>query len=1312
MGRANFIRIFTLCLCFLSPLGVGYDALVDSEQHPPPPSHTERARILHEMTAYELREHSQSESISPNALEVPSTLVEASKIVFDSYRNDNWELYIANGDGSGQTRLTNRGATDIHPRLNRGCTQIAFATNRDGDYEINTMNVDGTSPVKRTNNSAHDYNPVWSPDGMKIAFQSDRDGQFEIYVMNADGTGQARLTVHDAYDGEPTWSPDGAMLAFTSNRSGTYRIYSMSVDGSDIVQLTTTLWSENPVWSPDGRHIAYDADMDNDGWTELWLMNADGSDKMRVYDPTESQTDAYARSWSPDGRSIIFTRVSWIYTNNWYWTTAYLDAFNYVNYGIQRLSSTGDDWDPDWQACDLLLPDSAVNPLPELSPAYFIVDWSGTDSGLAGIMNYDVQVRDGIDGTWEDWLVETLGNYGFYHGLNGHAYYFRSIARDNTSNIEAWPLDYDAFTSVESLPPVSSVEALGDYTPNGGIIPWSGDDIGGSGIASFDIQVRQEGENNWQDWKIGTAMGSANFTGTAGERYVFRSRAMDQAQNVEEWPSDDGDASTLLYSWGMNGIISNNQGLPVVGATVNSTPEAFASFSSAQDGWYGAYVSDSAGTYTINWDKNGYGSLPDTQFNEGHGGSMDVVLPPLDNLVANWGFENSVFDPWIAEGSMTPQLDDRKHTGQHAALLGSRPPPDFSELYNISNNSGNSYWPKAIIDHAGTLHVTWYGWEETAYKIFYSRRSPDGIWSSPEIASSAGGDKEARYLAVDDNGVVHLVWAGGEVYHSLRDESGTWSTPQNISNMPGISGGGYPDRLSMTMDSDGSVHIAWSDNTTGNDEIFYTQRFSNGYWTEPENLTNNPGESYQPWIAADEFGNIHLLWIDNSYGNYEIFYLERSAPGTWSSAQNLSLTSTISRFPKLTLSRTGDLHVVWTEYPIDHTYSNVFYTHRVAGGVWSDPELISDEPGFTNKIAPLVDESNAVHLLWGNSQGVYYSIRGQDGIWGTPEQVYSSPWASLGGMQRDGNGVNHIVFSTINAFHYVQRGVDGRWTNIVNLTDSQKYSDPIALEVDNNRGVHILWTDWAPGNEDIFYKELLTAEENANSQLSQNISIPLDMETPILSFFYKFSGGEPSQGSNISVEVSNGLGSITLLSKTEPVVDWQHCWFDLSPWSGQMITLTFGLHQAEDWPFAWAYIDEVSIGSATPDLWINKSSQRHIVAPGGTLVYTLSYGNQGGASINNVQITDTLPSEVTFISANLTPVISNSSLVWDIGSLPARSNPYSIVMTTTVSVEAPLWSSFTNLAQISVDSVELEGWNNASELTIDVGRPAFLPLLR
>ncbi len=90
-------------------------------------------------------------------------------------------------------------------------------------------------------------------------------------------------------------------------------------------------------------------------------------------------------------------------------------------------------------------PTSTVRPLPEVTHSpVFTVAWEGSDA-QSGVWFYDVQVRDGSDGRWEDWLSTSAVSHSFV-GRDGHTYHFRSRATDRVGNREDWPAESQAHT--------------------------------------------------------------------------------------------------------------------------------------------------------------------------------------------------------------------------------------------------------------------------------------------------------------------------------------------------------------------------------------------------------------------------------------------------------------------------------------------------------------------------------------------------------------------------------------------------------------------------------------------------------------------------------------------------------------------------------------------------------------------------------------------------------------------------------------------------------------------------------------------------
>ena len=192
--------------------------------------------------------------------------------------------------------------------------KIVFETNRDGNDEIYVMDADGGNLRNLTQHPARDFRPDWSPDGKQVAFISNRSeneeiliGNDEIYVMDADGGNLRNLTQHPGFDSYPDWSPDGKQILFLSNRDGGINTYIMDADGQNVRRLTNYPpdgeFADNPVWSPDGKWIAFE--WVQAGGSGIYVMNPNGKDVHPVSPPVAGFSKGHAE-WSPDGTQIVY----------------------------------------------------------------------------------------------------------------------------------------------------------------------------------------------------------------------------------------------------------------------------------------------------------------------------------------------------------------------------------------------------------------------------------------------------------------------------------------------------------------------------------------------------------------------------------------------------------------------------------------------------------------------------------------------------------------------------------------------------------------------------------------------------------------------------------------------------------------------------------------------------------------------------------------------------------------------------------------------------------------------------------------------
>jgi len=92
-----------------------------------------------------------------------------------------------------------------------------------------------------------------------------------------------------------------------------------------------------------------------------------------------------------------------------------------------------------------------------------------------------------------------------------------------------------------------------------------------------------------------------------------------------------------------------------------------------------------------------------------------------------------------------------------------------------------------------------------------------------------------------------------------------------IAHNMNLSGGSmFP---AITVDNTGAIHVVWIDDNPGNWEIFYKKSANNGStWTPIERITWNSGFSGNPSIASDSNNKIYIVWNDYTPGNWEIFF--------------------------------------------------------------------------------------------------------------------------------------------------------------------------------------------------------------------------------------------------------------------------------------------------------------------------------------------------------------------------------------------------------------------------------------------------------
>lgn len=206
------------------------------------------------------------------------------QILLQSNRTLYPEYYLMNSKGENLTQITygslSKTETDLEPIGNRVLMMI-----RENDWDIYIVNPDGTGFTNLTNDSLYDGFPAWRPDGQKIAWEHEND----IWIMDPDGTNRIQITNATELDSQPSWNPDGTKIVFERIGTGTGRdVWIVNADGTGLLNLSAETGNEfEPKFTPDGSKIIFTLVNGTD--RDIVIMNPDGTGKMTIADnPNQS----------------------------------------------------------------------------------------------------------------------------------------------------------------------------------------------------------------------------------------------------------------------------------------------------------------------------------------------------------------------------------------------------------------------------------------------------------------------------------------------------------------------------------------------------------------------------------------------------------------------------------------------------------------------------------------------------------------------------------------------------------------------------------------------------------------------------------------------------------------------------------------------------------------------------------------------------------------------------------------------------------------------------------------------------------------
>lgn len=267
------------------------------------PSAPSRQTESDEPASAEPRMIARPAALRSDAAFSPAFASVGSAMFYHAQDDGNGAIMRADTDANGAvlrvTSIVNDRASNFHARPSPDGRSIAFDSDRDGERAVYVADADGKN-VRRITGEGFAAVPSWSPDGRMLAFvraEPSKPKVWNLWTVDLETGETRRLTSHKV--GQPwggAWFPDGRRIAYShENRlvvltlaDKTTKVYAPPKKGG---------WIRTPAVSPRGSRIIFQVHRDG-----AWLLDLeDGSMRKVLSDPTAEEF-----TWSPDGRRVAY----------------------------------------------------------------------------------------------------------------------------------------------------------------------------------------------------------------------------------------------------------------------------------------------------------------------------------------------------------------------------------------------------------------------------------------------------------------------------------------------------------------------------------------------------------------------------------------------------------------------------------------------------------------------------------------------------------------------------------------------------------------------------------------------------------------------------------------------------------------------------------------------------------------------------------------------------------------------------------------------------------------------------------------------
>jgi len=224
------------------------------------------------------------------------------------------------------------------------------------------------------------------------------------------------------------------------------------------------------------------------------------------------------------------------------------------------------------------------------------------------------------------------------------------------------------------------------------------------------------------------------------------------------------------------------------------------------------------------------------------------------------------------------------------------------------------------------------------------------------------------------------------------------------------------------------------------------------------------GFSTEARIESDSHNNIHIVWADDTFGDFDIYYINFTySTQTWSQILNISESALDSTSPEIAIDSHDNIHITWTEDGEDIRYRCIKAPNfdlssiiEIANHTTDDYDASCIATNGTNIVT-----IGYYRKTFGNLHIAYYDFVSDSIL--NDEIVAAANYGYDPAITYSDNSVLHVVclYDTQNIVYLNRSGVV--WSNYYNLSQglakTTSVNDPdITFDKENNQ-IYVCWSN-------------------------------------------------------------------------------------------------------------------------------------------------------------------------------------------------------------------------------------------------------------